>query len=79
MNDAGWTREEIESPCIKLCVIDPKTRLCLGCHRTIDEITAWSRMAPAARRAVMTELPARAETSKPVRRGGRAARLEGDG
>ena len=79
MNDAVWTREEIESPCVKLCVVDPRTRLCLGCHRTIDEITAWSRMEPGTRRAVMAELPARAEAAKPARRGGRAARLEDDG
>ncbi len=75
MNDPVWKREEIESPCIKLCVVDPRTRLCLGCHRTIDEITVWSRMEPAARRAVMAELPARAEAARPVRRGGRAARI----
>ena len=42
--------------------------------RTIDEITAWSRMDPATRRAVMAELPARAEAAKPARRGGRDGR-----
>jgi predicted Fe-S protein YdhL (DUF1289 family) len=77
MNDAVWKRDEIESPCVRLCVVDPVTRLCLGCHRSIDEITIWSRMDPAARRAVMAELPARAEAAKPFRRGGRAARVGG--
>jgi hypothetical protein len=76
MSDEVWKRDEIESPCVKVCVVHPEARLCVGCLRTIDEIGAWSRMTPAARRAVMEELPAR----KPLiaqRRGGRAARLGG--
>lgn len=75
MNDTVWQRDEIESPCIKICVIHPETRLCTGCLRSIDEIGAWSRLTPDARRAVMDELPARADQFK-VRRGGRAARLK---
>ncbi|WP_299670586.1 DUF1289 domain-containing protein [uncultured Roseobacter sp.] len=74
MTDDIWRREEVESPCIKICVIHPDARLCTGCLRSIDEITAWSKMSPEARRAVMAELPARqGQLSK--RRGGRAARL----
>jgi uncharacterized protein len=72
--DDVWKRDEIESPCIKICVIHPAERLCTGCLRSIDEITQWSRMTPEARRAVMAELPARAPRLK-QRRGGRAARL----
>lgn len=74
MSDDIWKRNEVESPCVKLCVVHPETRLCTGCHRSIDEITAWSRMTPEARRAVMAELPARAG-SLSKRRGGRAAKL----
>lgn len=73
--DAIWTRAEIESPCIKICVIQPETRLCTGCLRTIDEITAWSRMTPDARSDIMAELPSR-KSLLTKRRGGRAARLE---
>ncbi len=74
MSDEIWRRDEVESPCIKVCVIHPEARLCTGCLRSIDEITAWSKMSAEARRAVMTELPARqGQLSK--RRGGRAARL----
>ncbi|WP_342071362.1 DUF1289 domain-containing protein [Yoonia algicola] len=73
--DHIWSRAEIESPCIKICVIEPKSRLCTGCLRTIDEIGAWSRMTAEARSAVMAELPTRAgQITK--RRGGRAARLK---
>ena len=74
MTDEVWRREEVESPCVKICVVDPRTGLCLGCHRTVEEIAGWSAMTPEARRAVMAELPERAKRARPVRRGGRAAR-----
>ncbi|MCR8725672.1 DUF1289 domain-containing protein [Frigidibacter sp. ROC022] len=72
MNDI-WRREKVESPCVRLCVLHPETRTCLGCFRTLDEIGRWSKMTPDERRAVMAELPER----KPVqqRRGGRAGRI----
>lgn len=73
--DAIWRRDEIESPCVKLCVVDPQARLCMGCFRSTDEIAAWTRMTPEARRMVMAELPERAERLRPRRRGGRAGRL----
>jgi len=72
--DAIWQRAEIDSPCIKICVIHPATRLCTGCLRTIDEISAWSRMTPEARRLIMADLATRAARFS-KRRGGRLARL----
>ena len=69
-----WHRQEIESPCVRVCVIHPKERLCTGCLRTIEEITEWSKMSAEERRAVMAELPERAPRLK-RRRGGRAARI----
>jgi uncharacterized protein len=73
-SDAIWRRAEIDSPCVKTCVIHPAARLCIGCLRSIDEISAWSRMTPDDRRAIMADLPARAPRLA-QRRGGRAARL----
>jgi predicted Fe-S protein YdhL (DUF1289 family) len=74
MKDDIWSRNEIESPCVKICVVHPESRLCTGCLRTIDEIGAWSKLSPEARREIMAELPSRAgQLTK--RRGGRAARL----
>lgn len=74
MSDDIWTRDEIESPCTKVCQIHPDTRLCLGCARSLEEIGGWSSMSTEARRAVMADLPNR--TPAPTkRRGGRAARL----
>jgi hypothetical protein len=50
----------MESPCINVCVIDPASRQCVGCGRTISEIAAWASLSPRERRAVMTELETRA-------------------
>jgi uncharacterized protein len=72
-DDDIWSRDEIESPCVKLCVVHPDARLCIGCMRSIDEITQWSRMTHEARATLMAELPARA-ANLTKRRGGRAAR-----
>jgi predicted Fe-S protein YdhL (DUF1289 family) len=74
MSDEIWKRDEIESPCVKICVVHPTARLCTGCLRSIDEITGWTRMSHEERRRVMSELPAR-RAQLEVRRGGRAARL----
>jgi predicted Fe-S protein YdhL (DUF1289 family) len=49
----------IETPCIKLCIIDTHIKLCRGCGRSANEIAQWSTMVPAQRRSVMDELPAR--------------------
>ncbi len=74
MSDDVWKRAEIESPCVKICLIHPEARICIGCHRTAEEIADWSRMTPDRRREIMAELPGRSLTLG-HRRGGRAARL----
>jgi predicted Fe-S protein YdhL (DUF1289 family) len=48
-----------ETPCIAVCMIDPRTSLCLGCGRTLPEIARWHRMESAERLAVMAQLDAR--------------------
>ena len=74
MKDDVWQRDEVQSPCVKLCTIHPAERLCVGCLRSIDEISAWSRMTAAERTAIMAELPTRAPRLQ-KRRGGRMGRL----
>lgn len=49
----------METPCVKICVIDPATKQCTGCLRTLEEIARWSSFSNAERRRIMTELPAR--------------------
>lgn len=74
VNGEVWNRDEVQSPCVKLCVVHPEERICVGCYRSIDEISAWSRLTPAERTAIMAELPARAPRLQ-KRRGGRSARV----
>jgi uncharacterized protein len=47
------------SPCVKICVVDPVSGLCIGCGRTVAEISLWPEMDEAKRLRVMTDLPAR--------------------
>ena len=75
MKDEVWQRAEVQSPCVKICVVHPIEGLCIGCLRTVAEIASWSRLTPAERAAVMADLPTRAPRLA-KRRGGRAARLE---
>jgi hypothetical protein len=44
-------------------MIDPRTKLCFGCGRTLPEIARWHRMDSPERLAVMAELPARMEAA----------------
>ena len=76
MTNMVWKRNEVESPCVQICVVHPTERICTGCYRTIDEITRWSKMDGSERAEIMENLP----TRKPrlsKRRGGRAARING--
>ena len=49
----------MDSPCIRVCQMDPVRHLCLGCARTLDEISRWARMSDAERKRITAELPAR--------------------
>ncbi|WP_101068238.1 DUF1289 domain-containing protein [Roseovarius salinarum] len=73
-----WKRDEIASPCIRICVVHPEARICTGCYRTTDEIARWSRMTADERREIMEALPGRAPLLQ-KRRGGRSARLARSG
>ena len=68
---------DIETPCIKICVIEPETGFCIGCGRTRLEIASWLSISPTERRNVMDGLPERVETltMRKTRRGGRRGRL----
>jgi uncharacterized protein len=68
----------IETPCIKVCVVDPESGFCIGCGRTRLEIAAWLDLGIDDRRKVMAALPNRVETltQRKARRGGRRGRLD---
>ena len=59
---------DIESPCIKTCVVDPTYALCVGCGRTIAEIGGWIGFTPDERRRIMAELPGRFATLPQLRK-----------
>jgi uncharacterized protein len=54
-----WKRDEVQSPCVKVCVLHPESGYCVGCLRTVEEISLWTKMAPETRAAIMAALPAR--------------------
>ena len=56
----------VSTPCIKVCIVDGKNGLCVGCGRTLAEIAAWGAMDEERRRAIMTELPARLAKAAPA-------------
>ena len=65
-----WKRDEIDSPCVKLCSIHPSERICVGCYRSMEEIGAWSSLSSEVRLDIMNELPNRSSRIQ-RRRGGR--------
>ena len=48
-----------DTPCVAVCMIDPRTKLCFGCGRTLPEIARWHAMEHAERLTLMAQLPAR--------------------
>lgn len=47
------------SPCLGICIMDPRTRQCRGCLRTIEEIAGWYEASVAEKRAVLAALEMR--------------------
>jgi uncharacterized protein len=72
-----YSAHDIETPCIKICVVEPETGFCIGCGRTRDEIAGWIAMTPAHRHNIIATLPERVATltARKTRRGGRRGRL----
>lgn len=52
---------QIESPCVLVCAIDPKTGYCFGCGRTAGEIANWLNYSAQERRQIMDGLGERLE------------------
>ena len=49
----------IASPCIRVCVVDGASGLCVGCLRTLGEIAGWAALTDAERAEITQALPAR--------------------
>jgi predicted Fe-S protein YdhL (DUF1289 family) len=50
---------EMQTPCEKICIVDPLSGLCQGCGRSLDEIASWTVYTDDERGRVMAELPRR--------------------
>jgi hypothetical protein len=59
----------IKTPCVKVCVVDGESGLCLGCYRKLGEVAGWSRFSDAERDAIMAELPGRRALIRPEKLG----------
>jgi len=56
------------SPCLGICLMDPATRMCRGCLRTIAEIAGWYDASPAEQRAILAVVAARRRAAAEARR-----------
>ncbi|MFM0630504.1 DUF1289 domain-containing protein [Paraburkholderia xenovorans] len=45
----------VNSPCIDVCAFDGKTKLRVGCFRTLDEIRGWMKMTDHRRHQVIND------------------------
>jgi hypothetical protein len=58
----------IKTPCIKICVVDGESGLCMGCYRRLNEVASWSKLSPDQRDDIMAELPNRRALIRPEKR-----------
>ncbi|HEY7761244.1 MAG TPA: DUF1289 domain-containing protein [Burkholderiales bacterium] len=49
----------VPSPCTKVCALDARSGLCVGCYRTIDEVADWVEMSAEDKRAVLERVAQR--------------------
>ncbi|MFN3815066.1 DUF1289 domain-containing protein [Brevundimonas sp.] len=56
----------IPTPCVQVCAVDGETGFCLGCFRTLSEISGWSRYSDAERSAIMSDLQDRRSQITPA-------------
>jgi uncharacterized protein len=43
----------VKSPCIEICKIDYKTGFCIGCNRTLEEITNWGSLNDVQKKKIL--------------------------
>ena len=55
----------IKTPCVKVCVVDGESGLCMGCYRRLNEVAGWARLSDAEREAIMGELKGRRSLIRP--------------
>jgi len=53
--------DAVQSPCIRNCCLN-EDETCLGCFRSIDEITGWSKASVAERLQILKNTRQRKQT-----------------
>lgn len=48
----------MQSPCVRKCKLDTQG-ICLGCRRTLEEITRWAQLSDREREEIIKQLPER--------------------
>ena len=66
---APYPPRSIATPCVKVCIVDGPSSLCLGCLRTLSEIGGWSGFTDGERAAIMADLPTRQALIEPAKLG----------
>jgi hypothetical protein len=59
----------IATPCVKVCIVDGESGLCLGCYRTLGEVARWTALAEAERDEIIAALPTRRSRIRPEKLG----------
>ena len=67
MTQCGQPEPSPPSPCLGICLMDPRTRTCRGCLRTIEEIKGWHEASATEKHAILGRLAVRrlAANAKP--------------
>ena len=65
LQEGGGPPSAIATPCIKVCVVDGESGLCMGCYRQLSEVAQWGRLSDGERAQIMAELPARRGRIRP--------------
>lgn len=55
----------IKTPCVKVCVVDGESGLCMGCYRRLNEVAGWAKLSDAERETIMGELKGRRSLIRP--------------
>ena len=65
MNTAKSPPGPIQTPCIKVCIVDGESGLCMGCYRKLSEVAAWGRFTDVERETIMADLADRRRMIRP--------------
>lgn len=65
MAKTEYRPENVESPCVSVCELDPSRSFCIGCYRTIDEIKRWRDASDAEKQRIKTAARARYLAANP--------------